>query len=194
MTTDHLFPDDIVIALNRAIWLLSGVPVPVRRAAAALMRMPDALCLLIAARDRISSIESATGTLHGAVDQAKRGEAVWKAACDAAIVERDDASRGQLMAVEMLSKAWRRVADLQREMAQRGSGGASGTQSLTEDDLVAACRNIGFDLTCGACAGEFYSGYDDVPPGFWSAARQALAALLPLPAEPPEPDDADGGP
>jgi hypothetical protein len=30
--------------------------------------------------------------------------------------------------------------------------------SLTDDELVVACRNIGFDLTCGACAGQFYTG------------------------------------
>jgi hypothetical protein len=29
---------------------------------------------------------------------------------------------------------------------------------LSDEDCVAACRNIGFDLTCGACAGQFYTG------------------------------------
>jgi hypothetical protein len=29
---------------------------------------------------------------------------------------------------------------------------------LTDEQLVVACRNIGFDLTCGACAGQFYTG------------------------------------
>ena len=29
---------------------------------------------------------------------------------------------------------------------------------LTDAELVIACRNIGFDLTCGACAGRFYTG------------------------------------
>ncbi len=29
---------------------------------------------------------------------------------------------------------------------------------LTHEELVVACRNIGFDLTCGACAGQFYTG------------------------------------
>jgi predicted HAD superfamily Cof-like phosphohydrolase len=29
---------------------------------------------------------------------------------------------------------------------------------MTESDLVVACKNIGFDLTCGACAGQFYTG------------------------------------
>jgi predicted HAD superfamily Cof-like phosphohydrolase len=29
---------------------------------------------------------------------------------------------------------------------------------MTDSDLVVACKNIGFDLTCGACAGQFYTG------------------------------------
>ena len=29
---------------------------------------------------------------------------------------------------------------------------------LTEEDAIVACKNIGFDLTCGACAGQFYTG------------------------------------
>jgi hypothetical protein len=33
---------------------------------------------------------------------------------------------------------------------------------LTEEQLVAACKNIGFDLTCGACACLFYTGHDCV--------------------------------
>lgn len=45
---------------------------------------------------------------------------------------------------------------------------------LTFLELVQACRNIGFDLTCGACAAVFFCGFgfpDDVhtckdrPPG-----------------------------
>jgi hypothetical protein len=31
--------------------------------------------------------------------------------------------------------------------------------SLTDEQLVVACRNIGYDLTCGACAMLFYTGY-----------------------------------
>jgi hypothetical protein len=30
--------------------------------------------------------------------------------------------------------------------------------AMTDDDLIQACRNIGFDLTCGNCAGQFYTG------------------------------------
>lgn len=30
---------------------------------------------------------------------------------------------------------------------------------LSHEDLVAACRNIGFDLTCAACAAIFYAGF-----------------------------------
>lgn len=29
---------------------------------------------------------------------------------------------------------------------------------LTSEELVVACKNIGFDLSCGACAGVFYTG------------------------------------
>lgn len=29
--------------------------------------------------------------------------------------------------------------------------------SLTDDELVVACNNIGYDLTCGACAELFYT-------------------------------------
>lgn len=30
--------------------------------------------------------------------------------------------------------------------------------SLTHDQIEVACRNIGYDLTCGACAELFYTG------------------------------------
>lgn len=30
--------------------------------------------------------------------------------------------------------------------------------SLTYEELVVACANIGYDLTCGACAARFYTG------------------------------------
>jgi hypothetical protein len=30
--------------------------------------------------------------------------------------------------------------------------------SLNHDDMVQACKNIGFDLTCGACAELFFTG------------------------------------
>ena len=33
---------------------------------------------------------------------------------------------------------------------------------LTYDQMVEACRNIGFDLTCGACACVFYTGHGGV--------------------------------
>lgn len=29
---------------------------------------------------------------------------------------------------------------------------------LTDEELVVACANVGVDLTCGACAGVFYTG------------------------------------
>ena len=31
--------------------------------------------------------------------------------------------------------------------------------SLTFDELVTACKNIGYDLTCGACASVFFCGF-----------------------------------
>jgi len=34
--------------------------------------------------------------------------------------------------------------------------GQSGT--LTTEETIVACKNIGFDLTCGACASLFYTG------------------------------------
>jgi hypothetical protein len=54
-----------------------------------------------------------------------------------------------------------------KERIQRGSGPGNkeGTQAsreagdLTYKQLVEACRNIGFDLTCGACAELFYAGH-----------------------------------
>jgi hypothetical protein len=30
--------------------------------------------------------------------------------------------------------------------------------SMTDSELIVACKNIGFDLTCGACAELFYTG------------------------------------
>ena len=33
------------------------------------------------------------------------------------------------------------------------------TDGLTYEELIVACKNIGYDLTCGACAGVFYTGY-----------------------------------
>lgn len=31
--------------------------------------------------------------------------------------------------------------------------------SLTADEILIACRNIGIDLRCGGCAEAFYTGY-----------------------------------
>jgi len=36
-------------------------------------------------------------------------------------------------------------------------------KGLTHDDLVIAYRNIGFDLTCGACAALPYKGTVSYP-------------------------------
>ncbi len=34
---------------------------------------------------------------------------------------------------------------------------------LTHEELVVACRNIGYDLTCGQCASVFYTGAGTYP-------------------------------
>lgn len=49
-----------------------------------------------------------------------------------------------------------RVLDSIRQ-ATKNLAEASG-DGLTGAELIVACRNIGFDLTCGACAGQFYTG------------------------------------
>lgn len=33
-----------------------------------------------------------------------------------------------------------------------------GSMALTDEQLAVACKNIGFDLTCGSCACLFYTG------------------------------------
>ena len=33
---------------------------------------------------------------------------------------------------------------------------------LTHDELIAACKNVGFDLSCGACACAFFTGHGGV--------------------------------
>ena len=35
---------------------------------------------------------------------------------------------------------------------------------LTQEELVVACANIGFDLTCGECACRFFTGHGGVYP------------------------------
>ena len=34
---------------------------------------------------------------------------------------------------------------------------------LSFDELVIACRNIGYDLTCGECASLFFTRYSSAP-------------------------------
>lgn len=38
-----------------------------------------------------------------------------------------------------------------------------GAGGLTYDQIVVACRNVGVDLRCGACAGVFYTGVTLAP-------------------------------
>lgn len=44
-----------------------------------------------------------------------------------------------------------------RALAGPAGGGAGG--SLTFEECVVACRNVGIDLTCGGCASAFYTGH-----------------------------------
>lgn len=42
--------------------------------------------------------------------------------------------------------------------ARKNLAAAQAAKGLTVDELTLALRNIDFDLTCGACAGQFYTG------------------------------------
>ncbi len=44
---------------------------------------------------------------------------------------------------------------------------------LTDEDAVTACANIGYDLTCGACAERFYTG------GWWGSEHDEGCATIP---------------
>jgi hypothetical protein len=44
---------------------------------------------------------------------------------------------------------------------------------LTDDEVVIACENIGYDLTCGACAERFFTG------GSWGSEHDEGCATLP---------------
>lgn len=46
---------------------------------------------------------------------------------------------------------------------------------LTADELLMACRNIGHDITCGACASLFYTGY-----GAYSHDKDCLTSAAPI--------------
>lgn len=34
---------------------------------------------------------------------------------------------------------------------------------LTHEQIIIACKNIGYDLTCGSCAAVFFTGYGGYP-------------------------------
>lgn len=34
---------------------------------------------------------------------------------------------------------------------------------LTHEEILIACHNIGINLDCGGCAGNFYTGHNDIP-------------------------------
>jgi hypothetical protein len=52
-------------------------------------------------------------------------------------------------------------------------GGGDRSCNLTNDQLTAACKNIGWDLTCGGCAGQFFTG------GAWNACDPTCATVRP---------------
>jgi len=44
---------------------------------------------------------------------------------------------------------------------------------LTDEEAVIACKNIGYDLTCGACAEVFYTG------GSWGVEHEPDCVTIP---------------
>ena len=44
---------------------------------------------------------------------------------------------------------------------------------LTDEEAVIACKNIGYDLTCGACAERFFTG------GWWGSEHDESCATIP---------------
>ena len=56
-------------------------------------------------------------------------------------------------------RAAREEAERDAEVYRRCLETPRSGDGLTHANLVVACRNIGFDLTCGACAALFYTGF-----------------------------------
>jgi len=44
---------------------------------------------------------------------------------------------------------------------------------LTDEDAIVACRNIGYDLSCGACAERFFTG------GWWGSEHDEGCETIP---------------
>lgn len=44
---------------------------------------------------------------------------------------------------------------------------------LSDEQAVIACRNIGYDLTCGACAERFFTG------GWWGGEHDPSCETIP---------------
>lgn len=65
-------------------------------------------------------------------------------------LERDDLHAGKEALRAELAAAQQRVAELE---AKYGGG------ALTQAECVLAARNLGVDITCGRCAGIFYTGH-----------------------------------
>lgn len=63
---------------------------------------------------------------------------------------------------------------------------------LTHEQLVVACANIGYDLTCGQCASVFYTGTGIYPHDETCKTPKAPGRLTVEVSGPPLPDVFDG--
>jgi len=76
--------------------------------------------------------------------------------CEAEKQEKQYAARVRFALTELVDAAIyhaKRADEAEAALARAREVGR-----LTWDELIVACRNIGYDLTCGACAGLFYTG------------------------------------
>lgn len=107
-----------------------------------------------------------------------------------------------------------RVCDLEADRdawkarAERAEAELEKRVPLTHDELAVACRNIGFDITCGSCASVFYTGFGGhehsegrTTPGDSEPTKIVVGTTCPLcegigilePSPPLDPPSDDGG-
>lgn len=55
------------------------------------------------------------------------------------------------------------IADVENVRPKISLDGLSHIDGLTHKEIIVACRNVGIDLTCPACANYFYTGINDTP-------------------------------
>jgi hypothetical protein len=70
----------------------------------------------------------------------------------------------------------RRAIEVAREISEVRNKLIRASQEavrMTEDEAVIACENIGYDLTCGACAERFFTG------GSWGSEHDTSCATIP---------------